>query len=428
MNKNSKIKFLSLLSLFMFVAATFMITESIKVNAAAYDSASTYYIEVDVDDPMTIEEIMEEIELGASLGTTDLSDYIVSVNGFEYINFVLLMPQAFMRALNEYELQFEVASPYGVTSHFKVIAVVKDMSGPELITEYSKMSYTFLRSDVESGKAYSVIENSVVAVDNVDLFDVKKTVQEIEYNEEVSDYITKLSLTDKLNNETLVDVEVKIINDMRIRIVMDSAYSLIETEKEFETSEILESAGIKAYDTDGTEVPVQIQGEYPQYLTEPGIYVIDLKAETEDGDFTMAQHIIFVPNLNKPIFFLDENKVIVNPSKLYTKKDFENIIRMKVGNRAFTYEVVEDNYTENYTEVGEYDYEIEVTFCDEEGKPTLEKTKLNFVMKVIENEEKLQVENNELNFFERIIEIIKKIGQKIFGVIKWPIQYLGKFF
>lgn len=426
MKKRTKV--LTLLSMFLLIVSIVLINESVKLSASTYNPSNTYYIEVDVDDPMTIEEIVDYIDLKASLGEADLSDYIVNVNGLEYISFVLLRPQAFMRALDDYELEFEVVSPYGVTSTFKVVALVKDMSAPEIIPEYSKLSYTFLESDIDSGKAYSIIENSIVAVDNMDLFDVDKCVEGIEYNEDSEKYIAKLALTDSEENKALVDIEIVILNDKRIRIEMDSAYSIISPELEMQVGAIIEYANIKAYTADDTEVKVQIDGDSEEVLTEPGIYFVDLFAESEEGDYVMAQHIIFVPDKNAPTFFLDESKVIVENSKLYTKKDFENIIRMKVGNKNFTYEVVEDQYTENYTQAGEYNYEVEVTFLDEEGNESLEKTRLNFVMKVMENEKQINNDIQKLSTFAKFWETIKKIGQKIFAVIKWPIQYLGKFF
>lgn len=426
MKKRTKV--LTLLSMFLLIVSIVLINESVKLSASTYNPSNTYYIEVDVDDPMTIEEIVDYIDLKASLGEADLSDYIVNVNGLEYISFVLLRPQAFMRALDDYELEFEVVSPYGVTSTFKVVALVKDMSAPEIIPEYSKLSYTFLESDIDSGKAYSIIENSIVAVDNMDLFDVDKCVEGIEYNEDSEKYIAKLALTDREENKALVDIEIVILNDKRIRIEMDSAYSIISPELEMQVGAIIEYANIKAYTADDTEVKVQIDGDSEEVLTEPGIYFVDLFAESEEGDYVMAQHIIFVPDQNAPTFFLDESKVIVENSKLYTKKDFENIIRMKVGNKKFIYEVVEDQYTENYTQAGEYNYEVEVTFLDEEGNESLEKTRLNFVMKVMENEKQINNDIQKLSTFAKFWETIKKIGQKIFAVIKWPIQYLGKFF
>lgn len=426
MKKRTKV--LTLLSMFLLIVSIVLINESVKLSASTYNASNTYYIEVDVDDPMTIEEIVDYIDLKASLGEVDLSDYIVNVNGLEYISFVLLRPQAFMRALDDYELKFEVVSPYGVTSTFKVVAIVKDMSAPEIIPEYSKLSYTFLESDIDSGKAYSIIENSIVAVDNMDLFDVDKCVEGIEYNEDSEKYIAKLALTDSEENKALVDIEIVILNDKRMRIEMDSAYSIISPELKMQVGEIIEYANIKAYAADNTEVQVQIEGDSEEALTEPGIYFVDLFAESEEGDYVMAQHIIFVPDQNAPTFFLDESKVVVNNSKLYTKKDFENIIRMKVGNKKFTYEVVEDQYTENYTQAGEYNYEVEVTFLDEEGNESLEKTRLNFVMKVMENEKQINNDIQKLSTFAKFWETIKKIGQKIFAVIKWPIQYLGKFF
>ena len=426
MKKRTKV--LTLLSMFLLIVSIVLINESVKLSASTYNPSNTYYIEVDVDDPMTIEEIVDYIDLKASLGEADLSDYIVNVNGLEYISFVLLRPQAFMRALDDYELEFEVVSPYGVTSTFKVVALVKDMSAPEIIPEYSKLSYTFLESDIDSGKAYSIIENSIVAVDNMDLFDVDKCVEGIEYNEDSEKYIAKLALTDREENKALVDIEIVILNDKRIRIEMDSAYSIISPELEMQVGAIIEYANIKAYTADDTEVKVQIDGDSEEVLTEPGIYFVDLFAESEEGDYVMAQHIIFIPDQNAPTFFLDESKVIVENSKLYTKKDFENIIRMKVGNKKFIYEVVEDQYTENYTQAGEYNYEVEVTFLDEEGNESLEKTRLNFVMKVMENEKQINNDIQKLSTFAKFWETIKKIGQKIFAVIKWPIQYLGKFF
>lgn len=426
MKKRTKV--LTLLSMFLLIVSIVLINESVKLSASTYNPSNTYYIEVDVDDPMTIEEIVDYIDLKASLGEADLSDYIVNVNGLEYISFVLLRPQAFMRALDDYELEFEVVSPYGVSSTFKVVALVKDMSAPEIIPEYSKLSYTFLESDIDSGKAYSIIENSIVAVDNMDLFDVDKCVEGIEYNEDSEKYIAKLALTDSEDNKALVDIEIVILSDKRIRIEMDSAYSIISPELEMQVGAIIEYANIKAYAADDTEVQVQIDGDSEEILKEPGIYFVDLFAESEEGDYVMAQHIIFVPDQNAPTFFLDESKVIVENSKLYTKKDFENIIRMKVGNKKFTYEVVEDQYTENYTQAGEYNYEVEVTFLDEEGNESLEKTRLNFVMKVMENEKQINNDIQKLSTFAKIWETIKKIGQKIFAVIKWPIQYLGKFF
>lgn len=424
-----KINILLVLSIFIFTFVFMGLNHTI-LKADIYNPDLNYIYEVDVDNPKTINEIIEDINLQAFIGEEDLSNYIINVNGADYTNQVLNRSQAFMRNLGDYELEFEVTSPYGVTSKCKILVVVSDKAAPLVLEEYSKLEYTFLRSDIESGKAYNVIKNSIVAVDNHDMFNIFLRVGEVDFSNVVDNKcVINVEVYDTSYNTTNQNVTINIIDDLGVRITMNSAYTILDPELTLSPEDIMERINVQATDSEGNQLEITIDSPAPEYYNEAGIHTLTMKATDSKGNFNIADHIIFVADKNAPSFFIGTTRVFVYSDSLYSNEQFENIIRMKAGgNRDYNYTVVNDQYTDNYNKPGEYDYELELVYLNEDGSESDEKLDLHFVMKVVDTNKDSGEIVSEFNFFKKLWNGIKKIGEIIIDVIKWPISFLETYF
>ena len=93
-------------------------------------------------------------------------------------------------------------------------------------------------------------------------------------------------------------------------------------------------------------------------------------------------------------------------------------------NKKYVYELVNDQYTKNYKEEGLYDYEVELSYLNEDGSLSGEKERISFVLEVVEMED---VKEDGFKNISSFTISIKKIGQILYGIIKWPIVFLGTY-
>ena len=84
----------------------------------------------------------------------------------------------------------------------------------------------------------------------------------------------------------------------------------------------------------------------------------------------------------------------------------------------YTYEVLNDEYSENYDQNGEYEYEVLLTY--EDGNEEV----LHLTMRVIDDEEIKEVEIKKPNFFKKVWEFIKSLCIILFKIAIWPIEVL----
>ncbi len=415
------------ISVFVFILM-FMCGIEIKLNADDYNESYEYYLTVNVDEPLTIEEIVEAINLQAMVNDESVTDYIVCTNDSSYIEKVLNPAAAFQRELGVYEITFEVTSAVGVSSNFKIYIDVKDLTAPKMIKEYSKTHFKFTKSDVMVEKAHDIIVNSIMAFDNCSLFEINKYVQIIAFDaaSPTGIYNGIVYMSDDAGNESEYSISIEIVDDVFIRFTMNSAFTIVSCEEKKYSSDFIESAEIKAYGLEGETLEVKVKNDNDVILDRPGIYFLEYVASDNDGNYSITKHIVNVIDTNKPQFTLDESKVYVVTGTRLSHNDFDTIIRMKINDsRDYVYEVINDQYSESDGDLGQYEYEIELTYLNEDGDLSEEKKKLSFIIEVLEE---VKTQNNEPIWYLETWDIIKKIGQKIIAIIKWPISFLETYF
>ena len=411
----------------IFFLSMHMFIDCIKLMASDYDVSKTYVYEMDVDSPLSIEELVSEIGLEAIYDEEYINDYIVLVEDSSYIKDVLNKGSSFMRRLGEYTLIFKVTNQFGQSSQCEIIVDVKDMTAPVLIEEYSKLEYTFYKSDLISEKAYNIIKNSILAFDNCERFNVRKELEEKDWNEVVggNEYSINLCLYDSYDNENDVEIIIDVIDDTLIRFEMDSPYSIVSSADKISPISLITSQNISAFDSKNNKLNISLDGKYAEYLTHTGINVISFKAEDQNGNSSIIQHLVYVIDSNEPYFTLDESKLVVYSNELFTVEKLENLIKMRASkNKKYVYDLVNDQYTKNYKEEGLYDYEVELSYLNEDGSLSGEKERISFVLEVIEMED---VKEDGFKNIGSFTISIKKIGQILYGIIKWPIVFLGTY-
>lgn len=411
----------------IFFLSMHMFIDCIKLMASDYDASKTYVYEMDVDSPLSIEELVSEIGLEAIYDEEYINDYIVLVEDSSYIKEVLNKGSSFMRRLGEYTLIFKVTNQFGQSSQCEIIVDVKDMTAPVLIEEYSKLEYTFYKSDLISEKAYNIIENSILAFDNCERFNVRKELEEKDWNEVVAgnEYSINLCLYDSYDNANDVKIIIDVIDDTLIRFEMDSPYSIVSSADKISPISLITSQNISAFDSKNNKLNISLDGKYAEYLTHTGINVITFKAEDQKGNSSTIQHLVYVIDSNEPYFTLDESKLVVYSNELFTVEKLENLIKMRASkNKKYVYELVNDQYTKNYKEEGLYDYEVELSYLNEDGSLSGEKERISFVLEVVEMAD---VKEDGFKNIGSFTISIKKIGQILYGIIKWPIVFLGTY-
>lgn len=394
------------------------------VNAQETYLEDLYY-ETDVNDPASIEQIMEDLNLEAiDQDGHDYTNRLVYVNSGEYINSVLNQPLSYTRLTGTYALSFRAYDNNGNFSTLIVTVNVVDNTAPTILNQYSTLSYTFYMSEVQDhlNELYTIVKGGVFAYDNVNMFDVRKDIEsyKITTSSKAGQYTLKVYVFDESGNSSAVNVTVNIIDDIYPYFTMENAFMISSVDDELTPEDIEEYAGVEAYDAYGASLSVEYDFNtgYSKNNTVPGVYVYTFSA-TDSRDLTSSiEFILLVRDTIGPTITYDDSMLIAISDKVYSEDNLNAVIKFRTGRTDYTYEVICDEYSENYNVEGNYNYKILLTFS------TGEQEEMGFVIKVIDK----KLDNDELvtktNF--SFLGMLKKIGQIIIGIIKWPIVKILK--
>ena len=399
--------------------------------AETYDSRKTYSLEVDVNDPDSIEEIMDKIGISAYDHGLDITETIVSVRSNDYINNVLNQPTASKRQLGAYTIVFQAEDARGNVSTMNVIVEVVDNDGPELLEVLSSDIIGISVNEIDKFGTDIVekrILDKVKGIDNHDLFDVEYSVDYSNVQTKNGSYNAYVTITDQSDNSNTFTIRIDIYDEVKPRFEASTEYLFADTNNEFTPESIIELADIRAYDSHNNLLNVSLrEGEDGGPYSTAGIYVITFEA----NDGNMASYFDFYLEVFEDVditFDVDETVLVVTNNNVSTNiSRIDDLIRLKTHEENYTYEVISDEYSDNYNVDGDYNYDVVVTF--EDGR----EEEMHFVMRVISDVQKSDeesdieggsVEIKKTSFFEKAWRIVLKAFIIILGIFKWPFTLL----
>ena len=399
--------------------------------ASTYDQNKTYYLEVDVNNPDSLEEIMEKIGLTAYDHGNDITETIVSVRSNDYIEDVLNQPTASKRRLGNYDIIFQAEDPRGNTSTMTVIAKVVDRDGPQLLDLLTSNTVSISVNEITKF-GEEVIEKRILdnvrGVDNHDLFNVEYSVDCSAVQAKNGSYNAQVTITDQSYNSNTFTIRVDIYDELKPRFKVTTEYLFADIDNDFTATSLIELAGIEAFDSHNNHIDVSLkEGENGGPYNTAGIHIITYEAREEDKVSYFDFYLEVFEDVDIT-FDLDETVLVVSSSNVasYGNK-IDDLIRLKTHQENYTYEVIKDDYSENCDNPGDYNYDIVVTF--EDGR----EEEMHFVMRVItevseggesEEENTNNIEIKKPSFFEKAWRIVLKAITIIFGIFKWPFTLL----
>ena len=336
-------------------------------NQAVAFSAENYSIRVAVDNPMTINQMMDAINLRAIDGFNGQVTISYSDQD-EYVSHVVNRNNVKERELDIYRITFTASDTNNNSSSLLVKVIVEDRVAPVIDSSDSTLEYT--RSYTAACLSKSSLENAISANDNYaspeDLtVNVDCSNYSANYNV-VNVYYLPLTITDPSGNSTSGQITIRVIDDVAPVIngsnIFDTSYT-----SDITASEIVSKCNIEASDAIDSSVEVGIVSDsYTSNKYTPGTYAIVLMAtDDSENSSTFTINVNVTDNI-KPYFLINKTTLIVENGYAYTPSEIiDAAISSGLIRTDYTdIEVIEDEYTDNATTEGTYLYRLRVTYGD----------------------------------------------------------------
>ena len=114
---------------------------------------------------------------------------------------------------------------------------------------------------------------------------------------------------------------------------------------------------------------------------------------------------------------------------LFTIDDAKNIVRARklVKNDNFELTVEEDEYTENYENIGCYKYLVKATYDDGTNSLIQLLLEVKDEIKEVIDEVITKPVQTKVNIFKASWSFIKRVGSFAWNIIKWPVSKIVSF-
>lgn len=368
-----------------------------------------------VEDPISIEELIETIELKAIDEVDgDLSDKI-SYEGADYLTYVL-NKDVHERSLGFYPITFTVKDKANNEAQCVINIEVIDDQAPVIDVSKSILKYELSMED-EPLTLKQIIDN-IVVTDN-HLFSHRIITDEYTSNpHERGVYPITIEYYDVSNNRNSVTVKVSVKDKKPPVITMDATTITKSYKAGLKVTELLAELNIVALDDCDGKVDYFITSdEYTGNENKVGKYLVSIAAKDYSGNSVSKNVIVKIIDDIAPVFYYNELVVNITIHEKLNLSQFKEILlkNNSVSNKEFSLEVIEENYSENYNQEGQYEVGLKVIYTD----TTYEYQKI--VINVHKPAQKK-------SWFANILYVIKKILQAIWNIISWPFKKLFALF
>lgn len=411
------------LPLFFGLVISLIIINNIDINADSVQLVNSNYkysYTTTVDDPITLEELINEIDLNAydSLGNNITANIVVSNPG-SYIANVLNQPSTQSIILGNYPVEYRVYDKYGNTNVFKINISVVDNLAP-VIDERSICCYDFNKLEVNEN-TIELIKRGIIVSDNHDY--------ELNYYfDEGFALLTamgfnrvKLIVSDKSGNESYIFMEISIEDEIGPKIYADTTYfTTTNIEEPLPIESIISLCGIYSIDLE-TNLECDIEVDYDNYTpnyNKNGVYIIRMFARDINGNITSFYVYIEVIDNIEPTFYLSTTKVTITTDVTFDIDKASELIKNKrlARNENYSLNIEKDDYTINKEKPGTYLYKVKATYEDNS------ESIFDFLITVEEKEEENENKDNEEVNTPSLKLFFTKTYKVLFKVIKWPIK------
>ena len=334
------------------VLVLFMFVFQFKISASAdmgYNPNYIYSVDTNCDNPSSISALIDKIELNAIDNNGDEIDVSrISVNDAkDYYDNVLNQPNGASRRLGTYNIRFRCYDNYGNYGDFLLKVNVIDTTAPTVDTERSKLVYVFNRKEINN-YTYNMIYNGIVASDNHDYLLIKEFVDDdIDLSKEFGVNTYGIIIKDNSGNQTIVNVEIEIIDNVGPKVEAARTYLRLEASNNIiSDSELIEDYfKIEALDEEENQMILveAIENEY--------ISADDLESY-KNGMFARIAGTVIQDNYSKQVV-LDARAIeLLPPPELRDDPEENKRVELHLHTKMSTMDGVSN--IEQYCELAEH--------------------------------------------------------------------------
>lgn len=412
---------------FVFMFVVILIALLINtINIKVYGDAGEREIilEVDVNNPMTLDEIIENAQIEAHSASIDYTNSIVCLYSDGYFANVLNQECISLRKLGDYNMFLEAENQSGRRSYLELTVRVVDKEAPEFITSYCKSKLTIKVAEIDNSMTNlkSYILKNVKAHDAHDVFDLNYSVDVTNVEKKEGNYNVIVEAKDKSGNASIYNIQIQVLDDKLANIIFADGhdYMIGSINDNITLNLITGYANPVAFDNNQNHLDISCNYNDNMVFNEVGMYEIIYSASYAGENLNA---VFYLEIIDEDIeFTYDEKLLVVKKDDLYTYDDINNVIKMYANKNEYTYEVIEDGYSENYDKIGDYRYVVQIHYEDGTEED------LNLRFKVIDENEHLTKEDNleikKPNFFEKVWQFLKKMAIILYKIMKWPFTML----
>ncbi len=405
---------------FMFVVVLIgLIISTINIKVSADAGERDIILEVDVNNPMTLAEIIENAQIEAHSASIDYTDQIVCIYSDGYFTDVLNQECVSLRKLGDYNMFLEAENQSGRRSYLELTVRVVDKVAPVFMNTYCKNNLTFKLDEIDNTMTNlrSYILKNVKARDAHDVFDITYNVDVSNVERKKGNYDVTVNARDKSGNSSNFNMQIEVLDDKKAILVFADGhdYMIASVNDNITMSNIIGYANPVAFDDNSNHLDVICNYNDNMVFNEVGMYEIIFSASSHNESLKATFYLEIIDSEIE--FTYDEKLLVAKKDVLYTYEDINSIIKLYASRNDYTYDVIEDEYSENYDKVGDYPYVVHIKY--EDGIE--EDLKITFrVLDENKIEEKEEKEIKKPNFFEKVWAFIKKMAIILYKILKWP--------
>lgn len=382
--------------------------------------ANQYSVYTTVDEPMSIQTLQETIQLRAYDEIDgDITNSIVvsQMNGYD--TQVLNVQSVGLRALGSYDIVFSATDQSENTSYCTITMIVRDILRPVLNMNTSTLSY--VREVDESPISLVTIINAIDVSDNYSTVTHEITNNSYTGSEQlIGTYSITLMYSDTSQNALEVIVSITVQDTTCPTIMIDALTYATSYTSRFSIETILTSLHLTVSDNYDASIGYQlINNQYTNHEGHVGVYSVTIKVVDSSGNQTTQVFTITIYDDVPPIFYLDVQMVTIELGSNFNYDRIQTLIMQSSSMKTneFEYEIIRDTY-QSHTTSGEYPIDVKIKYLNGD---------IDY-QRIIVNVVEPATPQSNVTFLSKVWDIIKKIFQWIWNIIRWPFVTIAKLF
>jgi|GEM_PF-6386158 len=314
-----------------------------KISSPAISGESA--ILNNIDKPMTLEEISDVIKLQA---IDDYDGDITSLIEIESDNY-----SNNKNKIGNYTITYSVTNSFNLKSTFILTIVNKDVTKP-IITGPSEKTYSY-KETINLDKIKSLFSVS----DNLDN-DLEISIDNFKIDENaVKKYNFTVKATDKSNNIATKPFVLNIIDDVK-PVINDEHEGIIRVNfKDRLTDEDL-LLGLSAYDEICGNLTKKIKIIENNFKNEKGIHTVKYEVSDNSNNKTTLTRQYEIYSEDAPVFYISNKVLTIEDINNMSIDQLAEILADLSNIKMASYEVLEDEYSNNYNKEGTYKLALKI--------------------------------------------------------------------